>query len=72
MQQSGVLDLFEPGDGIMVDKGFKVDDLLPRGVNLYMPPFRVPGEVQMSVKDVEETKHVASARVATKHVASAH
>ncbi|XP_065280130.1 uncharacterized protein [Dermacentor albipictus] len=63
VQQSGVLDLFESGDGIMVDKGFKVDDLLPRGVVLHMPPFRIPGEAQMSAKDVEATKHVASARV---------
>ncbi|XP_065308120.2 uncharacterized protein [Dermacentor albipictus] len=62
VQQSGVLDLFE-SDGIMVDKGFKVDDLLPRGVVLHMPPFRIPGEAQMSAKDVEATKHVASARV---------
>lgn len=29
VQLSAVLDLFESGDGIMVDKGFKVDDLLP-------------------------------------------
>ncbi|CAN7943841.1 unnamed protein product [Ixodes hexagonus] len=63
VQQSAVLDLLEPGDGVMVDKGFKIDDLLPPGVSRYMPPFRVAGEAQMSKKDVEETKHVASARV---------
>ncbi|XP_049523027.1 uncharacterized protein LOC125945300 [Dermacentor silvarum] len=63
VQQSGVLDLFEAGDGIMVDKEFNVDDLLPRGFVLHTPPFRIPGEAQMSAKDVEATKHVASARV---------
>lgn len=47
----------------MVDKGFKVDDLLSLGVSCYMPPFRIAGEAQMSKKDVEETKSVASARV---------
>lgn len=47
----------------MVDKGFKVDDLLPPGVVLHMPPFRIPGKAQMSAKDVEATRHVASSRV---------
>lgn len=63
VQQSAVLDLLEPGDGVMVDKGFKVDDLLPQGVSLHIPPFRVPGEAQMSARDVEATQNVASARV---------
>lgn len=63
VQQSGVLDLLEPGDGVMVDKGFKVEDLLPRGVSLHIPPFRITGEAQMSGKDVEETRHIAIARV---------
>ncbi|XP_037504984.2 uncharacterized protein LOC119381035 [Rhipicephalus sanguineus] len=63
VQQSGVLDLLEPGDGVMVDKGFKVEDLLPHGVSLYMPPFRIAGKAQMSAKDVEETRHIAIARV---------
>lgn len=63
VQQSAVLDLLEPGDGVMVDKGFKVADLLPQGVALHIPPFRVPGEAQMSARDVEATQNVASARV---------
>lgn len=63
VQQCGVLDLLEPGDAIMMDKGFKIDDLLPLGVSRYMPPFRVAGVAQMSTTDVNETKRVASARV---------
>ncbi|XP_064454854.1 uncharacterized protein LOC135366128 [Ornithodoros turicata] len=63
VQQSALLDLLEPGDAVTADKGFKVDDLLPPGVTLHMPPFRIAGEAQMSAKDVEATKHVASARV---------
>ncbi|XP_037521336.1 uncharacterized protein LOC119398571 [Rhipicephalus sanguineus] len=63
VQQSGVLDILEPGDAVMVDKGFKIEDLLPLGVSRPMPPFRIAGEPQMSRKDVEETRSVASARV---------
>lgn len=68
IQQSAVLDLFECGDGIMVDKDFTIDDLLPPGVSLHMPPFRIPGEAQMGAKDVEATKHVASSRVLIERV----
>ncbi|XP_037526103.2 uncharacterized protein LOC119403231 [Rhipicephalus sanguineus] len=63
VQQSGVLDILEPWDAVMVDKGFKIEDLLPLGVSRHMPPFRIAGEPQMSQQDVEETKRVASARV---------
>ncbi|KAL1475661.1 hypothetical protein MTO96_037126 [Rhipicephalus appendiculatus] len=63
VQQCGVLDALEPGDAVMVDKGFKIDDLLPLGVSRYMPPFRIPGVAQMSRADVNQTKRVASARV---------
>ncbi|KAH9361583.1 hypothetical protein HPB48_001460 [Haemaphysalis longicornis] len=70
VQQSAVLDLLEPGGGVMVDKGFKVDDLLPQGVAIHIPPFRVPCEAQMSARDVEATQNVASARVTMERVYS--
>ncbi|XP_077523140.1 uncharacterized protein LOC144133976 [Amblyomma americanum] len=63
VEETGVLDLLEPGDGVMADKGFKVTDLLPPHVDLYMSPFRIPGKRQMSANDVRGTKQVASARV---------
>ncbi|KAH9369471.1 hypothetical protein HPB48_014349 [Haemaphysalis longicornis] len=47
----------------LVDKGFKIDDLLPQGVSVHMLPFRIPDEAQMDRKDIEQTKRVASARV---------
>lgn len=63
VDRCGVLDLLESGDAIMVDKGFKVQDLLPVGVKLYIPPFRIAGEKQMSREDVVCTRKVAAARV---------
>lgn len=61
-KQSGILDLLEPGDNIMADKGFIIDDILPRGVTLNIPPFRGPNE-QLSSKDVEETMNIAAVRI---------
>lgn len=40
VERSGILDLpYDDGDGVMADKGFTIDDLLPLGVSLNIPPF---------------------------------
>lgn len=40
MERSGILDLsYDDGDGVMADKGFTINDLLPLGVSLNIPPF---------------------------------
>lgn len=57
----------EPGDAIMVDKGFKFNDL-PLGVQVHIPPFRKTNEPQMSENDVAHTRHVARARVVIERV----
>ena len=35
----GVLSFLEPGDSIMVDKGFELENVLPKDVSLNIPPF---------------------------------
>ena len=37
--RSGILDLLEVGDSVMADKGFDIEDLIPIGVQLNIPPF---------------------------------
>ena len=40
VKRSGFLNFpFDRGDSVMADKGFTVEDLLPLGVSLNLPPF---------------------------------
>ena len=49
---SELLDKLEPGDEVVADKGFMIQDLLiPRGVCLNIPPF-LQNKMQMSTNDV--------------------
>ena len=43
----------------MADKGFQIQDILPLGVNLNIPPF-LGGNSQMFVEDVVRTQQIAS------------
>lgn len=65
--ESGLLQHFEPGDIIMVDKHFKLKDL-PSGVRVHIPAFRKPGEPQMDEEDFLRTQRVASASVIIERV----
>ena len=63
VELSGLLEKLEPGDQIMADKGFQIQDLLtPLGVRLNVPPF-LTGGAQMSASDVIITKKIAHLRV---------
>ena len=60
---SGILDLLEPGDSVMADKGFDIDDLLrEKNVGLNIPPF-LENQGQFSTQDVQRTKTIASLRI---------
>ncbi|XP_064456557.1 uncharacterized protein LOC135367286 [Ornithodoros turicata] len=67
VEKSGLFDRLEPGDAIMVDKGFTFP-CVPPGIDVYYPPFRVRGEAQMSREAVLNTRSVASARVHVERV----
>ena len=62
-ERSGFLDLsFEANDAVMADKGFTIQDLLPVGVSLNIPPF-LGSSAQMPAEDVVKTQEIASLRI---------
>ena len=62
--QSGILDLLEPGDEIMADKGFPLieKDLLNKNCLLVMPPKHTQKR-QFTEKENQETYAIASVRI---------
>jgi len=63
VKRSGFLNLpFDRGDSVMADEGFTVEDLLPLGVSLNIPPF-LGNKGQMSPEEVVETQSIASLRI---------
>ena len=54
--------MLEPGDSIMADRGFTLDDDLPEGISLNIPPF-LNGEPQPSLNNENETRKITSVRV---------
>lgn len=60
--RSGILELFDPGDSVMADKGFAIADLLePRGVCLNIPPMKM--KEQFEENELLETRRIATVRV---------
>ncbi len=60
----GILNLVEPGDAVMADKGFDTsydNIMLVRDVELNIPPFAKG--TQMSSKTVVKTRQIASCRI---------
>ncbi len=63
-KQSGILDLLEPGDEIMVDKGFEIEDLLrPIGCSLVIPPFLAAQSGKFSKEETKQMQTIARLRV---------
>ena len=61
-RNSGILDLIEPGDSIMADKGFDLSyELLIHGCKLNIPPFVKAGHLSKS--EVTKTRKIASLRI---------
>ena len=60
---SRILDLMQPGDMIMADKGFKIEKLLEgKKVALNLPPF-LSNMQQFTPEEVSQTEEIASARI---------
>ena len=63
---SGIMDLLQPGDSVMADRDFNIqDDLALRGVKLNIPPF-LKGKSQLSESELVETRRIASVRIHVK------
>ena len=63
VEVSGLLEELEPGDEIMADKGFLIQDTLaPLGVRLNVPPL-LKANSQMAAEDVILTKKIVQLRI---------
>ena len=63
VQNSGFLDLIDPKDLVMADRGFTIqEDLLYKQASLLIPPSS-SGKTQMCRENVLKTKKVANARI---------
>ena len=61
-EMSGLLDLLEPGDSVMADRGYTIADLLyARGVVLNIPPMKTSD--QFTEKELTTTRRIASLRI---------
>jgi hypothetical protein len=62
-EKSGLLDLLEPGDNVMADRGFDIHSTLSsRGITLNIPPF-LGSRQQLTSQEVLKTRHIASLRI---------
>ena len=55
-------DTNEPGDQVMADRGFDIEDDLPANTTLNIPPF-LNGKDQLSLEEEVRTRKIASVRV---------
>ena len=63
VRDSGFLDLLEPFDQVMADRGFKIKtDLALKQCSLSIPPSAAKGS-QMVKKDVHDTSNIANVRI---------
>ncbi|XP_046334581.2 uncharacterized protein LOC125371557 [Haliotis rufescens] len=66
---SGILDLVEPGDSVMADKGFTIASILSeKGVGLNIPPF-LHNCGQFTAEEVAETQKMANTGTLIRQVA---
>ena len=61
-QVSGLLNLLECGDSVMADRGFNIQDILPSGVTLNIPP-HLDESGQLSESERTTTRRIASVRI---------
>ena len=55
----GILNLLESGDSVITDRGFDIEDGLPPGVKLHIPPF-LRGNSQLELSHELKTRRISS------------
>ena len=61
VKECGLLDHFVPGDLILADKGFLIQDIVPQGTSVNIPPFLNNGKFTES--EARATKSIARCRI---------
>jgi len=66
--ESGIIEKLKPNDVFVANRGFTMkDDFAMAGAKFTIPSF-TKGKIQLSVKDVEESRMLAIARIHAEHV----
>ena len=65
--ECGILNVLEAGDSVMADRGFTIDDVLPAGVSLNVPP-RLNNTGQLTENKRSFTRRIASVRIHVERV----
>lgn len=61
VKHCGIVNILKPRDLILADKGFLLQDVLPQGVSINIPPFLV--NPQFTPAEIQKTKNIARARI---------
>ena len=61
VRNSGLLNQMVTGDLILADKGFLIQDIVPKGVSVNIPPFLENGKFTPS--EIKATKNIAKCRI---------
>lgn len=65
--RSGLVEKLQPGDLVMADRGFTIEDLLDKTVELNIPPF-LRDKTQFDKQEVHATRSIAAVRIHVERV----
>ena len=68
-RDSKLYNLLEAGDSLLADKGFDIEEDLPNGVSLNIPPF-LRGKDCLSIEEEQQTRQIAAVRIHVKRAIS--